>query len=268
MNDDNYVHGYSQWESERLHDQAGTLAELLHHDTRYAAGRRVLEAGCGVGAQTIILASHSPEADITSVDINALSIADASRLLLEHGVRNVTLLEADIFALPFEAESLDDIFICFLLEHLAEPVEAFGHLKGVLKPGGTLTVIEGDHGSAFFHPDSEYARAAIQCLIEVQASLGGDSLIGRRLFPLLQQAGFKDVTVSPRFVYADASRPEMVDGFTRKTFNAMVEGARDQAIAAALATPDDFDRGVRDLYRSAEPGGTFCYTFFKAFATK
>jgi SAM-dependent methyltransferase len=244
MNDDNYVHGYSQWESERLHDQAGTLAELLHHDTRYAAGRRVLEAGCGVGAQTIILASHSPEADITSVDINASSIADASRLLLEHGVRNVTLIEADIFALPFEAE------------------------KDVLKPGGTLTVIEGDHGSAFFHPDSEYARAAIQCLIEVQAGLGGDSLIGRRLFPLLQQAGFKDVTVSPRFVYADASRPAMVDGFTRKTFNAMVEGARDQAIAAALATPDDFDRGVRDLYRSAEPGGTFCYTFFKAAGVK
>jgi len=31
----------------------------------------------------------------------------------------------------------------------------------MLKPGGSMTVIEGDHGSAYFHPDSEYARGAI-----------------------------------------------------------------------------------------------------------
>jgi hypothetical protein len=30
----------------------------------------------------------------------------------------------------------------------------------------------------------------------------------------------------------------------------------------------DFDAGVRDLYRTAEPDGTFCYTFFKGVGTK
>ena len=38
------------------------------------------------------------------------------------------------------------------------------------------------------------------------------------------QAGYRDVRVSPRMVYVDASRPDLVDGFTRKTFTAMVEG--------------------------------------------
>ena len=47
-----YVHGYSARESERLADQAQTLTELLHHDTHYPAGSRVLEVGCGIGAQT------------------------------------------------------------------------------------------------------------------------------------------------------------------------------------------------------------------------
>ena len=42
-----YVHGYSGRESERLSDQARTLAGLLHHDISYPAGARVLEAGCG-----------------------------------------------------------------------------------------------------------------------------------------------------------------------------------------------------------------------------
>ena len=45
-----YVHGYDQRENMRLQDQASTLVELLHSDTLYAAGSRVLEAGCGVGA--------------------------------------------------------------------------------------------------------------------------------------------------------------------------------------------------------------------------
>jgi len=56
-----YVHGYTEDEATRLADQAGTLADLLHHDTHYPAGSRVLEAGCGVGAQTRILARRSGE---------------------------------------------------------------------------------------------------------------------------------------------------------------------------------------------------------------
>ena len=53
-----YVHGYDPRENLRLQDQAATLVDLLHADTAYPAGSRVLEAGCGVGAQTIILAAR------------------------------------------------------------------------------------------------------------------------------------------------------------------------------------------------------------------
>ncbi len=35
----------------------------------------------------------------------------------------------------------------------------------MLKPGGTITVIEGDHGSTYFHPDSQAARDAITCQV-------------------------------------------------------------------------------------------------------
>ena len=68
-----YVHGYDDRESERLHDQAGALVELLHGDTSYPAGARVLEAGCGVGAQTVTLSARSPKARFTSIDTNRAS---------------------------------------------------------------------------------------------------------------------------------------------------------------------------------------------------
>ena len=43
-----YVHGYSNKEALRLADQADTLTEILHSDTVYPPGSKVLEAGCGV----------------------------------------------------------------------------------------------------------------------------------------------------------------------------------------------------------------------------
>ena len=74
--------------------------------------------------------------------------------------------------------------------------------------------------------------------------------------------------VSPRMVYVDSSRPHLVDGFTRKTFTAMVEGVRSAALSAGLLDPATFDQGIADLYRAAEPDGVFCYTFFKAVALR
>jgi SAM-dependent methyltransferase len=179
----------------------------------------------------------------------------------------VTFRQADIFDLPFAAASFDHVFVCFVLEHLARPVDALAALKRLLRPGGTITVIEGDHGSAYFHPDSAAAHDAIGTQIELQARAGGDALIGRQVYPLLTRAGFAGVRVSPRMVYVDASRPELVDGFTRKTFTAMIEGVREPALAAGLIDAQRFDAGVRDLHRTTEADGVFSYTFFKGTAS-
>ena len=219
-----YVHGYDPKEAQRLQDQAGSLLELLHADTAYPDGSSVLEAGCGVGAQTVTLARNSAGAKITSFDLSETSLTQARQAVATAGLANVTLQQADILNLPFPPASFDHVFVCFVLEHLARPVEALQALKSMLKPGGTITVIEGDHGSTYFHPDSKYASRAVDCLVDLQAAAGGDALIGRRLYPLLTGAGFGEVRVSPRMVYVDDSKPALVDGFTRKTFTAMIEG--------------------------------------------
>jgi hypothetical protein len=158
--------------------------------------------------------------------------------------------------------------VCFVLEHLQRPLEALTRLKEVLKPGGTITVIEGDHASAYFYPDSEFARRTINCLVTIQARLGGNALIGRQLYPLLNRARFRDVRVTPRQVYADASRPGWVEGFTRNTFTAMVAGAQAQAIQMGLIDLAAWERGLADLHAAANKDGTFSYTFFKGVAAK
>jgi ubiquinone/menaquinone biosynthesis C-methylase UbiE len=263
-----YVHGYAARESERLVDQATTLADILHNDTVYPAGSNVLEAGCGVGAQTIILARNSPSAKFTAVDVSKESIRAAKERVSSQGFTNVTFHQNDIFHLPYDDNTFDHLFLCFVLEHLSNPIEALLCLRRVLKRGGTITVIEGDHGSTYFHPDSPSARKTIQCLVDIQAEMGGNSLIGRQLYPLLKKSNYDNVNVSPRMIYVDSSKPDLVEGFTKNTFIAMVKGVKEQSIRSGLMDEASWDQGIRDLYRTTGEDGTFIYTFFKGKALK
>src|SRR5215207_61565 len=260
-----YVHGYTTDETRRLTDQAKTLADLLHGGTSYPADSRVLEVGCGVGAQTVQLVTRSPGIDLVSVDMSEESLALAkARVAAEAPNARVEWHHGDLLALPFEDRSFDHLFVCFVLEHLPEPRQALAVLRRLVRPGGSITVIEGDHGSAFFHPPSDEAQVLIDCLTDLQALVGGDALIGRQLEPLVAGAGYERVRARPCTVYADETLPHLVDGFTRKTFIAMVESVRERALAAGTRTPAQWEQGIRALERSAEPGGTFHYTFFKA----
>ena len=260
-----YVHGYSEREAQRLRDQAGSVRDLLHWDTAYAPGSLVLEAGCGVGAQTVTLARNGGRASFVSIDLAHSSILQARAAADAEGLRNVTFCRADLLNAPFSAGTFDHVFICFLLEHLVDPLGALRAARELLKPGGSVTAIEGDHGSCYFHPETREAMRAWDCLIEVQRRMGGDSLIGRKLYPLLAAAGFRGVEVSPRMVYADVSRPEVMESFVERTIVPMVEGVRAQALELGLMTPAGWERGLEDLKAIARsPEGSFCYTFFKA----
>jgi hypothetical protein len=68
-------------------------------------------------------------------------------------------------------------------------------------------------------------------------------------------------------VYASAAIPQSSEA-VKSIFIAMIEGIREKAITGGLSEPEAWDRGIRDLYRTTEPGGMFCYTFFKAVGRK
>jgi SAM-dependent methyltransferase len=250
-----------------LHDQASGLGLLLHEGTRYPPGSTVLEAGCGVGAQTLLLSGNSPHAKFISIDISHESLARAKQVVSGEGSSNVTFHLADICQLPYEDGTFDHVFVCFTLEHIPDPLLALDNLRRVLRPNGTITVIEGDHGSAIFYPDTKAAHHVIDCLVTLQQQAGGNALIGRELEHLLADAGFVNVHLSPCQTYASQKIPHSFEA-VKSIFIAMIEGVRQQAIAGGLSDPESWDRGIRDLYSTTETGGMFCYTFFKAVGRK
>ncbi|MGY2052853.1 methyltransferase domain-containing protein [Methylobacterium sp. JK268] len=264
-----YVHGYDSSEGTRLLDQARVLDDLIHEGITFPKGSTVLEAGCGVGAQTVILSQRHPGIRLTCIDRSEASLAQASAAMASAGLKQPVFRRADLLRdLPFRDAAFDHVFVCFVLEHLADPVRALRELRRVLKPGGTITVVEGDHDSALLHPDDVAAGDVVRCLIDLQRSGGGDARIGRRLHPLLREAGYAEIRVAPRPAYHDASRPEAADAFVRQTFTAMVAGTRLAATQAGLIDDARFAAGIQALLRTADDGGTFCYTFFRAFGRK
>ncbi len=211
------------------------------------------------------LVEHLPVFDRRRTRIPAADWSGTARLLGGLLCRHP---ESRAFALassePFLRHAHDHVFVCFVPEHLPDPGGVLAELCRVLRPGGTLTVVEGDHGSTLFHPNDAAARTAVQCQVALQRAAGGDADIGRPLGPLLVGTGLQSVDVSPRLVYVDASRPAMVEGFIRNTFTAMVAGVRHDAMRAGLSTAALFDAGIQALLRTTELDGVFCYIFFKA----
>ncbi|MFJ7209614.1 methyltransferase domain-containing protein [Streptomyces sp. NPDC098789] len=264
-----YVHGYSPEETSRLTSQADALAHTVHAGTAYPAGSLVLEAGCGSGGQSVHLLRTSPGVRLVAVDRSARSLASArSRVRDEPGAEEVHWCQADLVALPFPDDTFDHVFVSFVLEHQSDPQVILAQLRRVLRPGGSLTVVEGDNDSVGLHPDSPDTRSLIGQLILLQGLAGGNGLFARQLQPALAEAGFTRIQVEPRTVYADGTRPDLARHFILDSYLPMVAAVRGEALAAGLGTPQQWDQGLADLRATARDGGTFYLTFFKAHAVK
>jgi SAM-dependent methyltransferase len=98
-------------------------------------GEIILEAGCGAGRFTRILA----ETGATIVACDYSSAVDVSAEV-NGRFENVIFLQADILDLPFRSGSFDRVFCHGVLQHTADPARAFRALRAALRPGGSLSV--------------------------------------------------------------------------------------------------------------------------------
>ena len=238
-----YVHGYDRGRASACRTRPGTLVDLLHADTAYPDGSLVLEAGCGVGAQTVTLARRSPGAQFMSVDVSADSLAEARRRVDGPGSPTSRSRRPTSSPCPSPSGRSTTSSSASSSSTSPRPVEALARLRGLLAARRHDHRDRGRPRIDLLPPRQRRGPRAIECQVELQRAAGGDALIGRRLYPLMVEAGLEGVRVSPRMVYVDASRPGLVDGFTRKTFTAMIEGVREPALAAGLIDAERFDAG-------------------------
>lgn len=98
----------------------------------------ILDAGCGSGVQSLILALANPSAKIIGVDISPKSIELATQRLAYHGFTNTefhTLSLDDIESLDYQFDYINCDEVLYLLPNPAEMLATF---RRILKPQGII----------------------------------------------------------------------------------------------------------------------------------
>ena len=270
MSDDrDYLHGYTGEEQQRLIDQAAFLEPYLYEGLDFTGCKKMIEVGCGVGAQTELLLKHFPEVSVHGVDVSQAQITLATQRLsgqIAEGRAKFTCADATHLE-QVNDDEFDSAYICWFLEHVYDPVAVLKSLKQKLKPGAKVVLSEVNNSSLFVQPYSPNIISYWSQLNDYQWTIQGHPFIGLLLPNMLKEAGFSNISVEPRPFMFDDRDPETRERFM-KYFFGIFKSANDNLVRKGRihhelikSVSDEFERAM------TEKGSVFYYAYMRATAT-
>jgi SAM-dependent methyltransferase len=224
--------------------EMGTRRVLLEAGLR--RGMHVGDLGCGVGMVTALIGELvGPEGHVVGIDASAAQLAQASKRL-PSSTTNVTFVEASATGTGLPPGSFDLVYCRFLLLHLAEPERALREMRALLRPGGILVCEDGDLTSAGSEPPSAL-RAFADLFGCLGPARGVDYTLGRRLFHLVQAAGFP----APEITF---NQPVLARGENKRLLELSVAEAGPAFIDAGLITAEELARTLVEMRRLSADG--------------
>jgi SAM-dependent methyltransferase len=261
-----YLHGFTPEEQQRLYRQARFLEHRVHDRLPFRRSRRLIEVGCGVGGQSEILLRHFPELSITGIDHSDANLAVAREHLarVPWATGRFEGVQADAGALELPAESFDSAFLCWILEHVADPMLVLSETRRVLRPGAPVVVTEVQNASFFIDPYSKHAMTYWRAFNDHQLEIGGDPFVGAKLGNLLQAVGFRDVATEVKVIHLDNRAPGDRAEFLAYWTELLLSGAPG-LVEAGLVSPETV-AGMTDELRhvARDPNSVFFYAFVQA----
>jgi ubiquinone/menaquinone biosynthesis C-methylase UbiE len=177
--------------------------EEMIQDLRLRRGGRTVDAGCGPGLWTPLLArAIGPRGHIIGVDLSAEALVTAQqRSRGEWYEHQVSYKQGSLEHLPVPLASIHTIFSANVSQYLPEPVETFAAMGRYLVPGGRLAIKDIDFGTMHFSSVDPALQARVFCAraqwekqrIFQDEYMFEDSWVGSKLAGYLRDAGYQDV---------------------------------------------------------------------------
>jgi len=225
-----------------------TTLSLLHR-VGVRPGMACLDAGSGGGDVSFDLARlTSPGGRVVGIDSDQTMIEMARRETAERKLDNAEFWLADIARSELEPK-FDLVYARFLLTHLRDPGATLARLRRALRPGGVLVVEDIDFRGHFCHPDHPAFRRYVDLYTETVRRRGGDANIGLRLPELLTEAGFEAIEMH-------VVQPAGANGEVKLITPVTLENIRDAVLAEVLASRDEINQLLAELYEFACTPGT------------
>ena len=160
-------------------------------------GAEVADIGCGHGISTLIMAEAFPNSKFHGFDFHERSIEEARKHLPSHELENIDFHIQEAKDLPGQYD-LITLFDC--LHDMGDPVGAMKTIKGALKPGGAVMIVEpmaGDTLQENLNPVGRmfYSASTMVCVPtslaqEEGAALGAQAGEKKLREIIVEEAGF------------------------------------------------------------------------------
>ena len=188
-----YTHGHheSVLRSHRSRTAQTSAAYLL---PQLKPTDHLLDVGAGPGTITADLAGLV--AKVTATEIGPVELKLAQATAAERNIANIDFRTADVHALEFGDDTFDVTHAHQVLQHVADPVQAFRELARVTKPGGIIAVRDGDYSGFCWWPRLPQLDTWLDLYRTAARENGGEPDAGRRLLSWAHAAGLTDVVAT------------------------------------------------------------------------
>jgi SAM-dependent methyltransferase len=185
-----YIHGVEPGEQQRLAALNRMTNAAFVKFLNVEPGMRILEVGSGLGLLAADVAAAAADVQVVGVEQSPVQIAAAKAAF------NVTYIRGDAHRLDFPDGAFDLVYARYVLEHLADPLQAVKEMRRVVCVGGRVAACENDISLVRLDPGCPAFEKVWSAFQEHQARLGGNSRIGRELYRLFRGAGLSKIELS------------------------------------------------------------------------
>lgn len=214
-------------------------------------GASILEVGSGPGFITRRLLDEFPRARVTCVELDAEMAAHARALLRSYPEERWDITEGSATFTNLAGDAFDFALARYVFQHLAAPDLAATEILRLLKPGGTLAILDVDDDlGGLVLPHQPAFDVVARKVREAQARAAGDRRIGRKLWRILADAGYENLNLEAVLFHSDELGLE--------PFLAQYEPGRYRALVGPGGlTIDDWERYRRSYVQLVNTSDAF-----------
>ncbi len=208
----------SDGEARRLAEQARALPVHGHLlTTGLAPGMKALDAGCGPGVITAVMAEVvGRQGSVLGIDLQPQRLEEARAHCAP--LPQCSFAPGDIRRLALPDNTFDYVWCQFVIEYLSQPAAAVAELIRVTRPGGRVVVSDVDALGLQNWPVSPELEAGCQRFVSALAAVGLDLHVGRKMFHLFRRAGLEQVRVhlAPLWVVAGVADTRLMNDWKQR----------------------------------------------------
>lgn len=257
-----YIHGTHEEEQDRLFILNRLLNERCLAKIHLKGDERVLDIGSGLGVFTRMLAARLASGHIVGVERSGQQLEKALKLgSTEIAELPLEFREGSAYELPLKKEEwhqFDLVFIRFLLEHLADPLQALSQAKKAMRTGARIMLMDDDHANFRIVPHTPAFEILWDLYCKVYEAMGNDPFIGRNLVSLLHRSGFSNFKIDFILFGAAASEPDFMH--YANNLIGILAGAKKQIMQIGNLPDPEFERLLDEIRKWAQkPDATLWY---------